>query len=225
MKPKETNPKLKKKAWPTKDAMAQVYEKHLWGGKEKDYYSGEGSHLPELVEPYLEVVTSFLTDFETPPVVCDLGCGDFNVGSKLVNLASKFIAIDIVEDLILRNKGQFRSKHLEFHQLDIAKEQLPVGDCALLRQVLQHLSNKEVGAIATKLKAFKYVIVTEHIPNGDFIPNHDIISGQGTRLKKGSGVDLLASPFCLKVKNSTTLLSIPSEDAKSMMLTRLFEMY
>jgi 2-polyprenyl-3-methyl-5-hydroxy-6-metoxy-1,4-benzoquinol methylase len=130
--------------WPTKDAMEQVYEKNLWGGNTADFYSGEGSHLPEIVTPYITVVSGFLQSFENPLTVCDLGCGDFNIGKELVKYSKKYIAIDIVENLIERNKKQFSTDHLEFHCLDIATADLPKGDCAIIRQVLQHLSNAEV---------------------------------------------------------------------------------
>jgi 2-polyprenyl-3-methyl-5-hydroxy-6-metoxy-1,4-benzoquinol methylase len=88
--------------WPTKDAMEQVYEKNLWGGNTADFYSGEGSHLPEIVTPYITVVSGFLQSFENPLTVCDLGCGDFNIGKELVKYSKKYIAIDIVENLIER---------------------------------------------------------------------------------------------------------------------------
>ena len=52
-----------KKSWPTKDAMVQIYENNLWGGNQSDFFSGDGSHDPELIKPYLETVTSFLTAF------------------------------------------------------------------------------------------------------------------------------------------------------------------
>jgi len=80
------NPKIKrnKKPWPTKDAMTQIYEQHLWGTNHKPFYSGEGSHNPTLVKPYLQVVQAFLKSFKAPISVCDLGCGDFNIGKELV---------------------------------------------------------------------------------------------------------------------------------------------
>jgi len=205
--------------------MTQVYEQHLWGGRDHDLYSGEGSHLPELVNPYVKVVSSFLTGFNVPPVVCDLGCGDFNVGSQLVDYAQSYIAVDIVEPLIRYNQKHFKEKYLEFKTLDLATDALPSGDVVLLRQVLQHLSNKEVASIAEKLKHYKHVILTEHIPTGDFTPNLDIISGQGTRLKKQSGVDLLAPPFNLKVKTSIPLLFLPCSDGKSEIITSLYTMF
>ncbi|MFD2533330.1 class I SAM-dependent methyltransferase [Gracilimonas halophila] len=213
-----------KNAWPTKDAMEQVYEMKLWGGKDTDFYSGLGSHHPEILDPYIEAVTSFLRSFEDPLVVCDLGCGDFNVGKELVSHTKKYVAVDIVKELIERNKERFKEEKLEFHCLDIATDDLPSADCALLRQVLQHLSNAEVQRITKKLADYTYVILTEHIPEGDFKPNEDIISGQGIRLKKQSGLDLLAPPFGLEVKEEKKLFSVPSQHSKGVIVTTLYTM-
>lgn len=218
--PKTT--KRAKKPWPTKDAMRQIYANKLWGGSGYDFYSGSGSHQPEIAEPYVEVVTSFLKSFEDPLVVCDLGCGDFNIGKELAAHTRKYIAADIVDELIARNKEKFSSGNIEFRCLDIAADDLPSGDCAILRQVLQHLSNAEIQRIVPKLTGFRYVIVTEHIPEGDFSANADIISGQGIRLKKKSGVDLLAPPFNLKVKEQKTLHSVKPADNDGLILTTLY---
>jgi hypothetical protein len=215
-------PQKVKIPWPTKAAMEQIYEKHLWGGSESEFYSGEGSHLSELVQPYVKVVSDFLTSFPTTITVCDLGCGDFNVGKEFVNLTQRYIAVDIVESLIEYNKEKYQSENLEFQCLDIAEDELPVADCVIVRQVLQHLSNKEVQSIIDKLSNYEYVILTEHLPEGDFIPNLDIISGQGIRLKKGSGLDLLASPFEWKVKEVNELVSINLKNGKGRLVTKLF---
>jgi SAM-dependent methyltransferase len=225
MKKKVKVAKSRKKLWPTKDAMEQVYEMNMWGEGNADFYSGEGSHDPEILDPYIEVVTSFLTSVEKPLLVCDLGCGDFNVGKELVKHTNKYVAVDIVEDLIERNKEAFKEENLEFQCFNIAVDELPSGDCVLLRQVLQHLSNEEVKSIVTKLISFKYVILTEHIPIGDFEPNIDIISGQGTRLKKKSGLDLLAPPFNFKTKEEKKLLSITLDDGRGLIVTTLYTMF
>lgn len=225
MKKKENKTKSIKKPWPTRDAMEQVYEMKLWGANTSGFYSGIGSHHPDLVAPYIAVLKSFLASFNNSITVCDLGCGDFNVGKELVTNTKKYIAIDIVTGLIAHNKETFKEKGLEFHCLDIAVDNLPAGDCALLRQVLQHISNAEVQDLLNKLKNFKYVILTEHLPAGDFEPNKDIISGQGTRLKKESGLDLLAPPFNLKVKEEKELLSVRLNDCKEVLVTTLYKMF
>ncbi|MDP5081903.1 MAG: SAM-dependent methyltransferase, partial [Winogradskyella sp.] len=76
----EQMPKKEKKPWPTKDVMDQIYQKHLWGGKDYDFYSGDGSHDLDIIKPYLEAVISFLRSHNNELTVCDLGCGDFNIG-------------------------------------------------------------------------------------------------------------------------------------------------
>ncbi|MFD2528757.1 class I SAM-dependent methyltransferase [Polaribacter marinaquae] len=214
-----------KKPWPTKAAMTQVYDKYLWGKGDGLFYSGEGSHLEYIVKPYVQNVRFFLKSFKSPISVCDLGCGDFNIGKHFVEFTSNYIAVDIVEDLINYNKEKFSLKNLSFFTLDIAKDDLPNADCAIIRQVLQHLSNKEVEDIVQKLNSYKYLILTEHLPLGDFEPNKDIISGQGIRLKKKSGINLLAPPFNLKVQSEKELVSVTLTDNKGVLVTTLYQLF
>jgi hypothetical protein len=221
---KEVSKKIKN-SWPTKAAMEQVYELRLWGDEKTEFYSGSGSHQLDIVKPYIAAVVSFLTSFKTPISVCDLGCGDFNVGKELVVYTKKYVAIDIVAPLIVFNKEKFKESNLEFHCLDIAVADLPLGDCAIIRQVLQHLSNAEVQAIVNKLVNFKYLILTEHLPKVDFIPNKDIISGQGIRLKKKSGINLLVPPFNLKVKEEKQLIAYNLEPDKGVLVTTLYVLF
>jgi len=214
--------KREKKPWPTKKAMEQVYEMKLWGSDNTKFYSGEGSHNSIIVSPYIAAISSFLEAFKKSLVVCDLGCGDFNVGKELVKYTSKYIAVDIVPELIAYNKEKFKEENLEFHCLDIAVDELPIADCVLIRQVLQHLSNTEVAQVVRKLTKFKYVILTEHLPEGEFIPNKEIISGQGTRLKIQSGLNLLIPPFNFNVKEQKQLVVVPLKGSAGVIVTTLY---
>ena len=213
-----------KTPWATKAVMEQIYERHLWGGSEFDFYSGKGSHELQIVQPYIEAVTKFLKSHHKQLTVCDLGCGDFNIGKQLLPYTESYIAVDIVPALIERNKQQFQFEHLEFQCLDIAKNELPEADGVILRQVLQHLSNREIKTIVKKLISYNYIILTEHLPIGDFIPNKDIITGQGIRLKQQSGVDLLTEPFNLKIKSKVVLNEVVLDDNKGMIKTVLYTM-
>ena len=219
------NPKKIKKPWPTKKAMEQIYDQNLWGDNNTEFYSGFGSHNPAIVNPYVEVVKQFLTSFDTPITVLDLGCGDFNIGNQFVAFTKKYIAVDIVENLINYNQEKFKAAHLEFQCLDIAKDDLPKADCIIIRQVLQHLSNAEVQKVLDKLTDFNYIILTEHIPKGFFTPNKDIISGQGIRLKKQSGLDILKPPFNFKVKEKKELLVFNLEDDKGLITTTFYKVF
>lgn len=213
-----------KKRWPTKAVMSQIYEKSLWGGAEYDFYSGDGSHDVQIVNPYIAFVKDFLIGFESPIEVCDLGCGDFNVGHQLVNCTKAYFAIDIVADLIERNKARYKNKNLIFQCLDICKDHLPKADCAMVRQVMQHLSNSEIIELLLKLKNFKYIIVTEHLPILQFKANLDLVTGQGNRLKIKSGVVLTEAPFYFKPLEEKHLLTLKI-DAKSVIKTILYKIY
>ncbi len=215
----------KKTPWPTKDAMIQIYEKNLWGRGPSEFYSGDGSHISEIVDPYIAAVTSFLSSFEEPIVVCDLGCGDFNLGNQLVEYTKEYKAIDIVPSLVSYNKKKYGKNNLEFHCLDIATDDLPSGDCAIVRQVLQHLSNKEVQKVLDKLVRFKYILLTEHLPIGKFKPNVDIISGQGVRIKKQSGLNILSTPFNFKVQEENQLLATTINKGREVIVTTCYRVF
>ena len=47
---KDNSSKKHKKPWPTKAVMEQIYDRNLWGGSTNEFYSGFGSHLPEIIE-------------------------------------------------------------------------------------------------------------------------------------------------------------------------------
>lgn len=217
-----TKLKKNKTPWPTNKVMEQIYEMKLWGNNNSKFYSGNGSHNPTIIKPYIEVVSSFLNSFKTPLVVCDLGCGDFNIGKNFIEYVKTYIAVDIVSSLIEFNSKLYRKDNLEFHCLDISKDDLPKADCAIIRQVLQHLSNNEVKKIIQKLKQYKYIILTEHLPKGDFIANKDIISGQGIRLKKQSGLQITKPPFLFSFKEKRDLLTVDLEGDKGKIITTLY---
>lgn len=217
--------KKQKKPWPTKAAMTQVYAKQLWGSNDTTFYSGEGSHHPAIVKPYVDAVSSFLKLFTESLTVLDLGCGDFNIGRQLAPFTKTYTGIDIVAPLIAYNTATYAHDYIQFECLDISKDELPKADCVILRQVLQHLSNAEILNILQKVTKYKYVIITEHIPAHNFTPNIDIIAGQGTRLKKGSGVEVMAEPFNFKSLSIQELSVVTLPDGKGIINTLLYTMF
>ena len=217
--------KKTKKPWPAKDVMNQIYEMNLWGGNQFDFYSGIGSHDAKIIDPYLKVIIAFLESYNRSLIVCDLGCGDFNIGKRLTKYSKKYIAIDIVENLIKRNKNLYKDHNLEFYCLDIINDKLPSGDCIILRQVLQHLSNKDIEKVIKKITVYKYIILTEHIPLGNFVSNKDIISGQGIRLKINSGVNLLEAPFDLNSLEEKQLNEYMLANNKGRIVTTLIKLF
>jgi SAM-dependent methyltransferase len=92
---------------------SRIYREGRWGSG-SDFYSGDGSHNPSLVEPYVAAMRLYLAELERPVHVVDIGCGDFNVGRQLVDCTDSYFACDIVPELIDRNRQRFKDPHVRF---------------------------------------------------------------------------------------------------------------
>ncbi len=196
---------------PPAAVFSEIYKKRLWGAVNTSAYcSGHGSHDEAVLGPYLQAVRSFLSEFPCKPNVVDLGCGDFNVGARLRDACARYLACDVVNDLIAYNRKLFTSLDTSFMQLDITTDPLPEGEIAFIRQVLQHLNNAQIARVAAKLSQYAWVVVTEHLPTKtDFVANLDKPIGPGVRLRLHSGVVLTRAPFDLRVIDQKPLCSVP----------------
>ena len=218
-------PKIKKQfeGKSTKEVMTTIYTNKLCGSLEgSDFNSGSGSHNNTVINPYIEQVKKFLNSTPEKLKVCDFGCGDFNVGSNLVSSTSMYIACDIVEPLIERNKIEFQAHNLEFKCLDLVTDPLPDADCAIIRQVLQHLSNDEIKIILKKLQKYKYLIITEHLPYGEFTANQDKKTGPDIRIYHNSGIVLTEAPFNLRTLLTKELVSVDDGQNSGCIVTNLY---
>jgi len=178
----------------TKQIFSKIYNDGSWNKKSLNFNSGPGSHNEKLVIPYLKFVNSFLVEKKLKSII-DLGCGDFNVGKNIYKHVNKYYAFDIVPDLIELNKKNFTNKKIVFECINFINNPIPKTDCVIIRQVLQHLDNKSIIKILDKIKSYKYVIITEHIPEKNFTPNINKKIGPTTRLEFNSGIDIEIEPF------------------------------
>ena len=203
-----------------KEAFTKVYNEGLWGksGDESDlFYSGTGSHSRNIVSPYVMAIEKYLKTLSNNKLnIVDLGCGDFAVGSQVRKFCGAYIACDVVDSLISRNKKKFENLDVDFRVLDLVADDLPDGDVVFVRQVLQHLSNKQILTVIPKLQEkYRFLVVTEHIPEVKvFDVNLDKPVGAGIRLalgKNGSGIVLTRPPFNLKVIKQNILCEVKED--------------
>ena len=204
-----------------------IYTSGNWGKDASGKISsGLGSHDKEIISVYIEAVKSFLTEQKEKIIIVDLGCGDFNVGKHFIDYATKIVACDISNVIIKQNQESYHFPNVDFHQLNMAKDSLPKGDIAFIRQVLQHLSNEEIKTIVDKLntyKPYKHLVITEHLPSHDnFKINIDKPTGAGTRVKYNGGIDLSQAPFNLIYNNEKVLCEVTTPKIKGLLRTTLY---
>jgi len=111
------------------------------------------------------------------------------VGSQVRGFCERYVACDVVPSLIEHNRARHAHLAVQFLALDLAKDELPPGDVAFVRQVLQHLSNEQIGKfVAHASQVYKHLVVTEYLPSlDDFKPNFDKLTGPGTRMGTTAG--------------------------------------
>lgn len=184
-----------------KNIFKNIYAKNKWGGNAGEFYSGSGSYNEELVDGYTDYITQFIEENQIQSIV-DLGCGDFHVASFFADKINSYIGIDIVEDLVQYNQQKYGKNNIKFQCLDIVEDSLPKADLCLIRQVLQHCTNKEIVRILEKCADYKNVLITENVWRKDMALryNCDIQADRKTRRGKKSGVYLEEAPFNCKVK-------------------------
>lgn len=147
-----------------KETFEYIYKNNMWGDKkkEKEFYSGEGSHNEVYIESYCSFIKQFIREHSIK-TVCDLGCGDYYVASRWIENNYKYIGIDIVSQIVAHHNLNYGTSKRKFSCLDIVEDELPPAELCIIRQVLQHLSNKEIEEVLKKTKQYKFVLITEHI--------------------------------------------------------------
>lgn len=189
-----------------------IYRNGAWGKDSAgNSISGSGSHNNRLKNPYIKTVKEILQRNDLK-VIADLGCGDFNVGKHFVEDCERYIACDISNVILDRNRKNFTLDKVEFHNIDIADDELPSGDIAFVRQVLQHMSNDDIMRFLNKIRntsPYKFLLVTEHLPSGGGFPaNLDKPAGPNIRAAMNSGIELHKAPFYLRAKAAEVVLEV-----------------
>ena len=209
----------------------EIYLKKLWSPEsvkfDHKFYSGIGSYLPELIDNYILEIKKFLLSLPQKPDVVDLGCGDFEIGSKLRKFCNNYIAVDIFDELINYNKKKYEGSNVDFITLDITSEELPSGDVCFVRQVLQHLSNESIVSFVKGIKnKYKYLIITEHFPSSkNFVANLDKPTGPDVRLYDKSAVILTEPPFNLRVIKDIDICETYSDSIDGVVKTKLLQLF
>lgn len=201
----------------------EIYSHSRWTDDANDKFnSGLGSSLGAFVDPYIQAIDKFVTGLDYKPSVFDLGCGNFNVGSRLRPLFGTYHAGDVVEYLIERNKQYFNNLDVYFAVVDAEHDDLPDADIIMIRQVLQHLSNSTIQTILNKLKKYKYVIITEHDATESITYNLDKITGPDIR-HPISAVDITCPPFNYFAKSATEICTAKHETFEGVLRTIVYE--
>jgi len=142
-----------------KKKFTTVYKKNMFkGGKSR---SGEGSDLTQTVIIRSEIPK--LIDALKINTMIDAPCGDWYWMRHfpLVKI-QQYIGVDIVKDLIKKNKKIYGTQQVIFECKDLVTDLLPQADLILSRDCFVHLSFEDIFKILKNFKASKtkYLLTT-----------------------------------------------------------------
>ncbi len=140
-----------------------IYHNHSWQGGGKETVSGGGSTLYQTTN-IRKLLQQLLKNLDIK-ILLNAPCGDFNWMSEIdiLNL-ELYIGIDIVEDLIHKNKKLYGKNNIIFYHKDISNDTLPNADLILCRDLFLHIKYKDIFRILKNFKknTAKYLLVSTY---------------------------------------------------------------
>jgi Methyltransferase domain len=168
------------------ERFSAIYANRVWlNSRSEGALSGLGSELTN-TEPFRHRLPDILRTLGTS-VLLDVGCGDFTWMNS-VELPCRYIGTDIVDEVIQKNIALYSTPSRSFTVMDATQERLPGADTVLCREVLFHLSFRDIWRLLGNVHKSdaRYLITTN---DAALMYNADILSGDFRML------NLLRPPF------------------------------
>ena len=148
-----------------------IFHGWIWG-------SGTGS-IYIFNKPFVKFINKFLEDHNDIHTVVDIGCGDWQIGKHFDLANRKYIGCDVSDYIIKKTKAKFASANREFLHLDAISDELPKGDLVICKDVMQHLCNRDIHCLLSKISIFRYIIIKNDIyDTQNFSSVNDIRNGK-----------------------------------------------
>lgn len=139
-------------------AFSKIYDRHIWKGRS---LSGPGSDA-ERTREFRALLATFMKDHHVQSVV-DLGCGDWSYSQLIDWTGIRYTGVDTVDSVVEKNQRLYAKANISFLCRDAAQQDIPPADLIIVKEVLQHLPNKDVQTILSKLPAFRYALLVNDV--------------------------------------------------------------
>jgi len=162
-----------------KDKFELIYKTNFWSSKESK--SGLGSEKANTINIRKEIID--VINNNKIKSILDAPCGDFNWIKDILNDDLQYTGADIVKDLISENLKNYKTKNINFTELDITIDDLPNADLMICRDCLIHLSFEKIKLFLKNLRKsnIRFILLTSYkfkdsqkkiinldIPDGEF---------------------------------------------------------
>jgi len=141
------------------DVFSDIYRKRKWGSGYSA--SGDGSD-PDVARPYVNYVNDVLRQYGVKSVL-DIGHGDWRMWPEEAFLGTDYIGIDVAIGVSESARQEFANSRRQFLSLNAVEDELPPGQLVLLKDVLQHLSDRDVARLLGRVRSRPLVLICHDI--------------------------------------------------------------
>jgi SAM-dependent methyltransferase len=127
---------------------SEIYHTNAW--QDGESMSGRGSTLARTTA-IMAQLPLLLQDLNVKTLL-DAGCGDFNWMNHVSLAGINYIGIDVVPELMARNRRLYAKERRTFAVMDITRDRLPAADAILCRECFIHLSLRNIQAALGNFK-------------------------------------------------------------------------
>jgi SAM-dependent methyltransferase len=167
------------------DIFLGIYQRNLWGSQESR--SGPGSTIARAAD-FVPDLAALLRTLNTR-VLLDAPCGDFNWAGLLADAVERYIGVDVVGEIVRRNRLLASSPTRIFLHADLTRDPLPAADVIFCRDCLVHFAFADIWRALRNFEqsSSRYLLTTTFIERDD---NSDVATGEWRPL------NLERPPFC-----------------------------
>ena len=175
--------------------MIYIYINKVWGVDENgEGNSGSGSIVKNNIK-YLNFLNTFIKINKIKSIV-DLGCGDWQLMSKVNLNGIKYDGYDNSNTIINKINKLYSKSNIKFHQIPLISK-YKKADLLICKDVMQHINNNCIDNILSQLNNYKHSIIINDID--EISSNIDIENG-GWR-----NIDIRKYPFNINVNEEHKL--------------------
>ena len=155
----------------------RIYAANLWGDRESVSGRGSGEAATTVVRAELPAL---LREYRISRLL-DAPCGDFQWMRDIADAVPEYVGVDIVPELIDKNRRAYGTDRITFFCADIAAGPLPPADLVLCRDCFIHLPTRLIHRALGNFRATgaRFLLLSNE---RNVEPYHDIPVGSFRRL-------------------------------------------
>lgn len=176
----------------SKEIFTKIYSRRKWGKNVPS--SGEGTS-ERAVGQYLEFLKHVLSQHQEIRTILDIGHGDWEMWPEGFFQSYQYCGIDVVSELSNHLNLVHGNETTKFIGADFLETELPESDLLLIKDVLIHLSNRDIQRAIEIFPKYSYIVTVTDIQSSGYRVFFGCLYKSLKKFKGGAFIQLIKAPI------------------------------